>query len=46
MTTGEMLFYGGITGEITIIIISIITIVILAKGKTTLRQKFNTEIKK
>lgn len=46
MTTGEILFYGGITGGIIIIFISIITIIILSKGKNKLRKKFDTEIKK
>ncbi len=46
MTTGEMLFYGGIIGGIVVILISIIIIVVLSKGKSALRHKFDIEIKK
>lgn len=46
MTTGEMLFYGGITGAIIIAVISIIVFIILCRGKKVLRKKFHTEIKK
>ena len=46
MTTGEMLFYGGIIGAVATVFISIIIIFVLAKGKSALRHKFDTEIKK
>lgn len=41
-----MLFYGGIACGIIVIIISIVIIVTLAKGKNELQRKFDTEIKK
>ncbi len=46
MTTGEMLFYGGIIGGAIVLVISVIVIISLATSRKRLRHKFDTEVKK
>lgn len=46
MTTGQMLFFGGIIGATIVVVISIAVIVYLANGRKKLRSKFDSEVKK
>lgn len=46
MTTGQMLFWGGIIGATIVIVISIVISVYLANGRKKLRSKFDNEVKK
>lgn len=46
MTTGQVLFYGGIIGAAIVIVVSIAVIVYLANGRKKLRNKFDSEVKK
>lgn len=46
MTTGQMLYYGGIIGAIIVVVISIAVIGYLANGRKKLRSKFDSEVKK
>jgi len=43
LTPGEMLFYGGITGMVITLIVSIIVIVILSGSRKRLRRKLNDD---
>ena len=43
LTPGEMLFYGGITGMIVVLVVSVIVAIILAGSRKRLRRKFNDE---
>ena len=40
---GEMLFYGGLAGTALVVIVSIVTVIILAGSKKRLRRKINEE---
>lgn len=46
MTTGQILFFGGIIGAAIVVIISIVIILYLANGRKKLRSKFDNEVKK
>lgn len=46
LTSGEMLFYGGIIGMVIVAIITVIIIAVLGSGKKRLRRKFDSETKK
>jgi len=43
MTTGQMLFYGGLAGIAVVIVVSIIVIIVLAGSRKRLRRKLNEE---
>jgi len=43
LTYGELLFYGGITGVVIVLIVSIIVIAILSRSRKKLRNKFKDE---
>lgn len=45
LTSGEMLFYGGIIGMVIVTVVSIVFITILGNGKKRLRCKFDIETK-
>ena len=42
-TSGELLFYGGITGIVIVLIIAVIVIAIIAGSRKKIRNKFNNE---
>ena len=42
-TPGEMLYYGGITGMIVVIVVATIVVTILAGSRKRLRRKLNDE---
>lgn len=46
MTTGQVLFYGGIIGAAIVAAVSVAAIIYLANGRKKLRSKFDTEVKK
>lgn len=46
MTTGQILFFGGIIGTTIVVVISIAVIVYLANGRKKLCNKFDNEVKK
>lgn len=45
LTSGEMLFYGGIIGMAITAVVSIVAVGFLANGKKRLRRKFEVETK-
>ncbi len=46
MTTGQVLFYGGIIGAAIVVVVSVVVTIYLANGRKKLRSKFDSEIKK
>ncbi len=46
MTSGQILFYGGIIGAAIVAVVSVAVIIYLANGRKQLRRKFDSEVKK
>ncbi len=46
MTTGQVLFYGGIIGAAIVVVVSVVVTIYLANGRKKLRSKFDSEVKK
>lgn len=46
MTTGQVLFYGGIISAVIVVAVSVAVIVYLSNGRKKLRSKFDSEAKK
>ena len=44
LTSGEMLFFGGIIGMIAVLVSAAVVIVVLGRGKKRIRRKFEAEI--
>ena len=43
LTTGQIFFYGGLTGMAVIVLISIVIIIVMSGSRKRLRNKFNEE---